>query len=319
MNITPHVMAPEQQGYLTIAVEKRRFLEMAVDLALSMRQFDDRPLALAADAGLADVARSDFPGVFASIHLVDPAFIHHRASKFCAAEVSPFEETVYLDADCLILDDPEPLWSGAGSGPITMTGAILTRESRDWWHQGFSSRELMARFQLDTYLKSNGGVFHFRRDGAAELLKECHEVYQTVVLGELWDGENPPIGLGDEFAFAIVGGRRGFDVYPNPVPTHWIHEVVKLDLDSIRKPVLHFTAPVPRKALDRLMEEVRERRRVAGLPPGSSEAAWRKKAQGPGLVKKVKRFLFRTLGRQIIRRSPNALVVGDHPDRRREH
>ena len=44
------------RGYLTLAARDPRYLEMAVDMALSLREHSDLPVALAADETLADIA-----------------------------------------------------------------------------------------------------------------------------------------------------------------------------------------------------------------------------------------------------------------------
>ena len=43
------MLSLRRRGYLTMAVGKRRYLEMAVDMALSLREHTDLPIAIAAD------------------------------------------------------------------------------------------------------------------------------------------------------------------------------------------------------------------------------------------------------------------------------
>ncbi len=289
------------QGYLLMAVGRRRFLDMAADLVLSLRRFDARPVALATDEALGILAASEYPGLFDRLLIVPDYARHHRALKFCAADITPFDETVYIDVDCLVLRSPEALWTGAGESPITMTGELLTPDSRDRWHQGFRTADIMRRLGLEAYLKVNGGVVHFRKADAGPLFDECHACYRDVVLGVLWDGRTPAIGLGDEFAFAIVGGRHRFSTFPSPNPTLWTREVADLDLDANTKPILHFIAPVPPRVLDRLMAEVEGRRRAAGFHPTLSIEEWRREAAPQSAWRRLKRRIYR-----LVRSRPSA-------------
>ena len=75
-----------------MAARRRQFLEMAVDMTLSMREHTELPIALAADEPLAAVARSRYADVFDVVTLVPPRFRKGRALKYGAAEASPFEE-----------------------------------------------------------------------------------------------------------------------------------------------------------------------------------------------------------------------------------
>jgi len=278
-----------------MAVGRPRFLEMAVDMVLSLRQFDDRPVALGADHPTAELAERRFPGLFTDIRIVPDEFRHHRALKYSAARVTPYDETVFVDADCLILADTDPLWTRAQPAPITMTGEYLFRSDRNRWHQGFYSHDLMDRIGIDRYLKTNSGVFHLRREAALPLLDACHECYREEVLVKLWDGRNPPSGLGDEFAFGITGGRYGFGVYPQPAPTYYTKQILAFERPNPAKPVLHFVAPLPRPALRMLLRDVSRRRADAGYPPNASLAHWRHEAKPPSLYRRAKRWLYRAI------------------------
>lgn len=134
-------MSDGGRAYLTMAVGDSRYLEMAVDLALSLRAWTTLPIVLAADSLLAGAA-------------------------------SRFAETVYVDADCIVLADPSHIWKGVGSGPLTMVGERLGLAD-DEYHHGFSTRYIMERLGLDAYLKTNSGVFHFRREGGRGALEAC--------------------------------------------------------------------------------------------------------------------------------------------------
>lgn len=270
------------RGWLTLAAERPQYLEMAVDMALSLRAWSPLPVVLAADAPMAAAARSRFPDVFADIVPIEARFLGGRARKYGIAAASPFDETVFVDADCLVIADPAQLWTAAGPGPLTFVGDLLSRDD-DAYHHGFATRALMRRFALDRYLKVNSGVLHLRRDGAAEAMEECLRCWSEEIRPALESRLRPWRFLGDELAFGVVGGRRRFDTFGHPGPMYWAPELRALDPQRPTKPILHFIAPVPRATLETLLAGVRDRRRAAGLEFDLPYQWWRRKARQSGL------------------------------------
>ena len=270
------------RGYLTMAVGHPRYLEMAVDMALSLRGHTTLPVVLASDDRLAVMARARYRDIFADIVGVEPRFLDGRARKFGVAVASPFNETVFIDADCLVLDDPEPIWGGAGPGPVTMVGEMLGPGDHAY-HHGFSTAELMERFHLSAYLKTNSGVFHFRREGGREAFEACLRCFLDELRPALRNPLRPWRFLGDELGFGLAGGRGGFHTFPSPGPMYWAPEIQALDPARPTKPILHFIAPVPEPILEHLLEDVRARRAAAGLSPDASRSVWRREARSSGL------------------------------------
>lgn len=282
------------RGYLTLAARDPRYLEMAVDMALSLRCHTALPVALAADAPLAQTARTRYAGVFDHVTLVPKRFQKGRALKYAAAEASPFEATIFVDADCLVLGKMDGLLDVLATCDMAMTGELLTQED-DRRHHGFSTRSLMRRFAIDRYLKTNSGLFCFRRSAALGIMEECLECYRGEVLPELrWD---TLLGrwIGDELAFGIVGGRRRLGTLPKPDPMYWPEEIQALDLEKPTKPLLHMIWPPRPETLDALVRATGARRKAAGVP-GDAAAHWREEARRLGRLVRPTRLL-RLLGR----------------------
>ena len=267
----PAVVAPSR-GYLTMAVGSPHYLEMAVDMALSLREHTRYPIAIAVDELLRAVIQERYAGVFDEIVLLPERYMNGRALKYGCAEATPFETTIFVDSDCVVLDDLDFVLESLNGDPLAMVGELLTRTD-DEVHHGFSTRELMTRFGLDRYLKSNSGLFCFRKSSALDIMEECYNCYVhearpalrgSIVLGR-W--------VGDEIAFGIVGGRRRLSTLPEPAPMYWPREIEGLDLGRPTKPLLHMLWPLPDEALERLVEVTAARRLAAGLP-GDTEH-WR--------------------------------------------
>ena len=267
-------MTLQPRGYLTMATGPRGFLEMAVDMALSLREHTTYPIGLACDEGLAGTVRDEYAGVFDAVTKVHPRFLAGRVRKYGAAEASPFEETVFLDADCIVLGSLDHLFDPLREHGMAMLGEQLTRDD-DENHHGFSTRRLMTQFGLDRYLKTNSGIFSFRREVALDVMEDCRRCFLeeaqprlkwSILLGR-W--------LGDEIAFGIVGGRRDLGTIPLPHPIYWPPEFEGIDLAAPTKPLLHFIWPPRPDLLEQLLTDMHTRRESAGITIDRSEEVWR--------------------------------------------
>lgn len=280
------------RGYLTMAARQERFLEMAVDMALSLREHTALPIALAADEPLAALAQTRFPGVFDRVTLIPRRFREGRALKYGTAEASPFEETVFVDADCLVLAPMDDLFDALASHDMAMTGEHLGRE-QDRIHHGFSTTSLIRRFGLDTYLKTNSGLFCFRRSAALRIMEECRACYEEEVLKRLRWSTLFGKWLGDEIAFGIVGGRRKLGTLPTPHHMYWPEEFPRIDLARPTKPLLHMIWPPEPDTLEALLEAAAERRAAAGVPDGKGGAHWREEVRRLGRLSRRRRLFGR--------------------------
>jgi hypothetical protein len=264
------------RGYLTVAARSSRYLEMAVDMALSLREHTALPIALAADDELGEIARTRYAAVFTTVTRLSDRFRRGRALKYGTAEASPYDETTFVDADCIVLGSLDHLFAVLETNDMAMTGEQLT-VGEDHEHHGFSTAKLIRRFGLDTYLKTNSGLFCFRREPARAIMEECLACYEGEVLPMRW---RALFGgwLGDELAFGIVGGRRKLGTLPKPDPMFWPEEIETLDLGRPAKPLLHMLWPLQPGQLAALVEGTTARRRAAGIP-GDAAVHWEEESR----------------------------------------
>lgn len=263
-------MPEASRGYLTMAVGRQRYLEMAVDMALSLREHDPRPIALAADSELGRAARERYAPAFDEVTEIPARFLEGRAIKYGSAAASPFSETMFVDSDCFVLGPLDYLWSGLDGADVAMLGEMLTpRENEN--HHGFSTRRLMRRFGLDRYLKTNSGIFCFRTGPALEIMDACLDTFLNEVKPGLRGGILRGGWVGDEIGFGVVGGRRRLGTLPFPQPMYWPQEFADIDLDRPAKPLLHFIWPPEPDVVTRLLEDAAGRRAAAGIPSTGQE------------------------------------------------
>lgn len=282
-------MSTPSRGYLTMAVGKPRYVEMAVDMALSLREHTELPIAIAVDESLAPGVRERYGSVFDAIVLVPDRFLDGRALKYGTAAATPYDETMFVDADCLVLSSLDGLWSVLDDADMAMVGGHLTL-SDDENHHGFSTRTLMRRFALERYLKTNSGLFCFRREPGLRIMEECLECYLHEARPRLRWSLLFGRWLGDEIAFGVIGGRRGIATFPEPSPMYWPPEFENLDLEHPTKPLLHMIWPPAPKVLDALIAAVAERRKAAGVC-GNGEPHWREEVRHLERMADRRRFL----------------------------
>jgi len=264
------VTAGARRGFLTLATGREGFLEMAADMALSLRAHTDLPIGVVTDEPLSRIARERLGPVFDEVALIDERFLTGRIRKYGVASACPFDEAVFIDADCLVLGSLDHLFDALEEHDVAMLGEQLTRED-DENHHGFSTRRLMDRFDLDRYLKTNSGIFAFRKEPAEAVMEEWRRCFLEEVRPRLRWSILRGGWLGDEIAIGIVGGRLELGTLPGPHVMFWPLEFEALSLERPAKPLLHFIWPPPDDVLERLLAEIRRRRRMVGIVEDSSE------------------------------------------------
>lgn len=280
-----------QRGFVTMAVGSPRFLEMGVDMALSLREHSEDPVALVADEGIAGIVRDTYPDVFDEVTLLPERFMDGRARKYGLAAASPFDRTAFIDADCIVLGSLDHAWSALESNTAAFVGELLG-PADDENHHGFSTKRLMKRFDLDHYLKTNSGFFCFRTEEMKPLMDEMVRCFTDEVRPQLkWQ---VVLGrwIGDEIAIGIVGGRHGLGTLPKPAEMYWPNEFEALDLDRPGKPLLHWIWPLAPRQYDRITADAEARRRAHGVRSVDSNH-WRIEQENLETMARRRRWLER--------------------------
>lgn len=280
-----------RRGYLTMAVGSERFLEMAVDMVLSLRDHSPHPAALVADEAIAAVASAHYPDVFDEVVLVDERFRDGRALKYGLAEASPWDESAFIDADCFVLGSLDHCWASLTDHDMAMLGELLTADD-DENHHGFSTRTLMRTFDLDRYLKTNSGFFCFRTEPSRRIMEAMRRCYLDEVRPRLRWQILLGRWLGDEIAIGIVGGRERLGTLPKPGEMYWPDEFADLDLDAPTKPLLHWIWPLTPGQYSTVTKRARSRREAAGVRD-VGDAHWAREQENLETMARRRRMLER--------------------------
>ena len=151
------------EGYVTLALDRQKYLDMAVNLARSVHYFDKtRPICLLHNSGVtvSEEAAACFDVVR---EMPDQEGYLGCANKLRVFEHSPFEKSMYIDADCMmVLDDIGRHWRRC-AGYFSMTG---DKKTAGRWY-GLDIAEICAKFGAPYVVEMNSGVFAFDKSAAA--------------------------------------------------------------------------------------------------------------------------------------------------------
>lgn len=186
-------------GLLTIAFGHRRYARMAVDLARSIRLRDPTtPLAVATD-----LDATFFRGCFEHVVPWQARYASYFERKFDLGAMSPFDRTLFLDADCLVLRPLADVFAAFDDHDFSVAGR---NPPRPWW---FSAPEAVrAEVDRPSYPGFNGGLLHFRRtprsDAVFARARSLLPRYDDLGLARLPEG-----GINDEPLFSIAMAELG--------------------------------------------------------------------------------------------------------------
>jgi hypothetical protein len=153
-----------KRGFLTIAYGRASYLRMATGLARSMK-FHNPAVSLAL---VTDSADSALKKLFDFIIPLDLKLGSGVTQKLHVDRYTPYDETLFVDSDCLAFADPELLWElykeskGFGVKGWTYAGAGDT-------HYAVENMErLLTACAIDRLGVFNSGLFYFDRSPEAQ-------------------------------------------------------------------------------------------------------------------------------------------------------
>lgn len=166
-----------QQGYLTIAVGDPKYVEMAYHLALSLKLNDpERPVVLLTDN------KTHIPAKVKRVfHRIIPMPEREGyvgcLNKLRAFEYTPFDETIFIDADCLLTrPDMDRHWHKLRTASVNIAGDQVT--SGRWYN--FNIEDILQALNIRYMVKMNSGVFYFRKNKVAEgFFETTHQLYKN--------------------------------------------------------------------------------------------------------------------------------------------
>lgn len=196
------------RGMLTIAHTNVRYVREAVALARSIRLRDpDLPLAVATNCDPAV-----FENAFDIVIPWDFSGTGGVTAKIDAWDMSPFDETILLDTDCLAAASLDAVFARFAGQDFAVFGS---NSATPWY---FGSVEMVrAAVHSETYPVFNGGMYYFTKsDAAAAVFRHAKEMLPDYDRLQIHPTRKGP---SDESLFSIAMARVGLRATPRD-PAH---------------------------------------------------------------------------------------------------
>jgi len=147
------------KGFLTLATGKDLYYILAHNLLLSYRYHTKKstPFAILCDR------ENQWTADFDQVVIIDnPAYSF--TDKMQVLDLAPYDETIFIEADCLIYRDLDGLWDIFKHSPdFGVLGDTFPLDSDEGWWDSDNLGEL--RDKVDYKMDCQGGVYFIRKNG----------------------------------------------------------------------------------------------------------------------------------------------------------
>ncbi len=157
------------QGYIILATGPRKYIDMAANLAASLKAMDpSRRVCLVHDAD-AEVPAMLRP-LFDDTACLRPDPLYPNVmNKLRLFDHSPYQQTMFVDADCLLVKkDVDHYWAAASSNFFSITGG--RRTEGEW--KGVRIEDVLRQEGAAYLIQMNAGVFYFDKSDQARAFFE---------------------------------------------------------------------------------------------------------------------------------------------------
>lgn len=179
------------KGIVIIAAGKPTYGIMAYNLAISIKHFANIPIHLVCTLGAIETV----PDItlFNTFEIADPKDYEggYQRLKLCLDKYSPFDRTLFLDADTIITRDITPLFNQKYKFQI---GVLGDTPNYKWW----GDKEKIHERYGEGYLpKTYSGIIYFEDREIFPTARKIYDNYDGIVVK--WRG-----GLPDEYCFNVA-------------------------------------------------------------------------------------------------------------------
>lgn len=149
--------AKNSKGFVTIATGKEEYYRLAHNLLLSYKYYAKKPLSFAL---LCD-QENEYTADFDQVILMDKPY-YTSLDKLKLPDLAPFEENIFIEADCLAYKDLNGLWDIFNGGPpFCVLGTRLSLQSEKGWFKRCDIGELQDVIHFCIIFQ--GGVYYIRK------------------------------------------------------------------------------------------------------------------------------------------------------------
>ena len=189
--------ASHSRGIITLAYGHERFIEQARSLAHSLQLHAPQlPRTLITDSTNLEIRRQ-FTGVIS----YRPEYGSGMRQKLFLDLYSPYDQTLFIDSDCLVLGNLESFWSAFAGKYFGVPGyRYLQKGSTDPY---LDVDHALDNLHLTAIPKFNGGTYYFSRSPeATEFFKTARDILDNWRALRLCEFRRN--GPGDESVYALA-------------------------------------------------------------------------------------------------------------------
>ena len=197
------------RGFITIAYGASKYIKMGKSLARSIRlNSPDSKIAVVTDSN-----DQELRSLFDHVVELNTDWPPGVAQKLYLDHYSPFDETIFIDSDCLVYKDLNQIWDyfyGLRDFGIKGYGYL---EADDGHYSIEDLSMCLGELKLSRMASFNSGVIYFNRNQQSlDVFSSAREVYEQRRKLTLKEFKNAPVN--DEPIFALAMETNAIEILP---------------------------------------------------------------------------------------------------------
>lgn len=229
------------QGFVTIATGDEHYYRIAANLLHSYRLFsaDPMPFALICDK------ENEISKEFDQVILLENPYCSYL-DKLCLPDLVPYDETIFIDADCLAYRDLNDFWDAfENSADFSAFGEDYPTDYPYAWFKLEDTSEFSARIgHIPDFV---GGVYFLRKTSELQSFSEtCKYIHKNYYQFKFRQFTNPA----DEPIFALAMAVHGFKTAgDSSLPVCFFVNTIRFTADLISGTTCYDNKYYPKKGL----------------------------------------------------------------------
>ena len=226
------------RGFITIATGDKKYHEMAKTLVRSYKLTSASPVRFGV---ITDDVNDKFEE-FDDVVLIKDATRSYM-DKIDIMRYSPYDETIFIDSDCIAFNDLNIYWKDFGGGQNTFSayGKVFYEDSDRAWFK--ISETLQYKEQLKYSIDLHGGIYYFKKGKMVDdIYKTCKDISSDyasfrfkdfkkpadepiIALAMAVNGAKPITASADRFCFLRNTKRLKADFFSKSLSYHFKDDV----------------------------------------------------------------------------------------------
>jgi len=152
------------RGIITMAYGKQRYIDLAKILGQSFKLYNPQlPAAIVTDS--TDPELKQLYDIFIPVNC---EFGNGFKQKIHLDSYSPFEETIFIDSDCVVVKNIDYMWEIFSAVPFGVIREEQLQEGSAFWNTMPDVAKILSQFKIDSISTFNGGFYYFKNNEKAK-------------------------------------------------------------------------------------------------------------------------------------------------------